>query len=343
MKTKLKNRGKIAVFIVLIGLLGITMLFAIAQGSVKIPVSDVYRILIKNSDLSNIRPSHVFIVQEVRMPRILLAAIVGGTLSVIGASFQAIFKNPMADPYIMGVSSGAAFGATLGIVFGLGVSFAGLNMISFMAFLGALLTVLLVYTLARTGTKISVMSILLAGIVMNALLSAFISLIMIMFHNDIDKIVTWTMGSFNGASWEHVRLILVPSIFGIAYLLSQSRALNAMTMGEDEAKSLGVDVETLKKVTLVISSFLAAFAVSVSGIIGFVGLIVPHLFRMIFGPDHKVLIPVSFFGGALFLLICDTLARSIVPNMEIPVGIITAVFGGPFFLFLLQKHKKKLV
>lgn len=334
MNSKVKNKP---VMVILVALLLLTMAFSVAQGSVKIPVKDVIGVLFAGE----IKPSHAFIVKQVRLPRVLLSAIVGGTLSVIGASFQAIFKNPMADPYVMGVSSGAAFGATLGIVFGLGVSFAGLNVISFMAFLGALLTVLLVYNLAKIGNKVSTMGILLAGIVANAILSAFISFMMILFHNDIDKIVTWTMGSFNGASWEQVKLLVLPVSLGLIYLLSQSRALNAMVMGEEVAQNLGVNVERLKKSTLIIASLLAAFAVSVSGIIGFVGLIVPHLFRMIFGANHKVLIPVSFVGGALFLLICDTLARSVVPNMEVPVGIVTAIFGGPFFLFLLQRQKKK--
>ncbi len=334
MNSKVKNKP---VMVILVALLLLTMAFSVAQGSVKIPVKDVIDVLFAGE----IKPSHAFIVKQVRLPRVLLSAIVGGTLSVIGASFQAIFKNPMADPYVMGVSSGAAFGATLGIVFGLGVSFAGLNVISFMAFLGALLTVLLVYNLAKIGNKVSTMGILLAGIVANAILSAIISFLMILFHNDIDKIVTWTMGSFNGASWEQVKLLVLPVSLGLIYLLSQSRALNAMVMGEEVAQNLGVNVERLKKSTLIIASLLAAFAVSVSGIIGFVGLIVPHLFRMIFGANHKVLIPVSFVGGALFLLICDTLARSVVPNMEVPVGIVTAIFGGPFFLFLLQRQKKK--
>lgn len=322
----------------------IMMIVALAQGSVWLSVRDVFLIIKSLFGYplpEHIKASSAFIVTEVRMPRILLAALVGGTLSVIGASFQAIFKNPMADPYVMGVSSGAAFGATLGIVLGFSTSLAGMSMISILAFVGALVTVFVVYNLARTGSRVSTMGILLAGIVVNAVLTAFMSLIMIFFHNDIDKIVTWTMGSFNGASWDQVKWIILPVLLGVVFLLTQSRELNAMVIGEDEALNMGVNVERVKKITLILSSFLAAFSVSVSGIIGFVGLIVPHLFRMVFGANHKVLIPVSFFGGALFLLICDTLARSIVPNMEIPVGVITASFGGPFFLFLLQKHKKK--
>lgn len=345
MQLKLSKTGQwLSIALLGAGLL-ITMLYAIAKGSVQIPIADVTTILRANlwGQLPEaIDATDAFIVNQVRLPRILLAAMVGGTLSVIGAAFQAIFRNPMADPYVMGISSGAAFGATLGIVFGLGASFLGMSAISMMAFAGAILTVTLVYQLARTGGKISPLNILLAGIVVNAILSAMISLLMILFQNDIDRIVTWTMGSFNAASWEQIQLLLIPMLIGTALLMVHARDLNALLMGEEEAMNMGVPVERVKKTVLIIASFLAAFAVAVSGIIGFVGLIVPHLFRMIFGSNHKILIPVSFFGGAWFLLACDTIARSLVPNMEAPVGVVTAALGGPFFLFLLQNHKKKM-
>lgn len=346
MQLKLTKTGQgLGILLLLIGLC-LTMIYAIAKGSVTIPIAHVAGILktaLWGTLPATIEPTNQFIVMQVRLPRILLSAMVGGTLSVIGAAFQAIFRNPMADPYVMGISSGAAFGATLGIVFGLGASFIGLSAISVMAFVGALLTVLVVYSLARTGSKVSPMNILLAGIVVNAILSAMISLLMILFQNDIDRIVTWTMGSFNAASWEHIQLLLVPMLLGTLWLMSKSRELNALLMGEEEATNMGVPVESIKKSVLLVASLLAAFAVSVSGIIGFVGLIVPHLFRLVFGANHKWLIPASFFGGAWFLLLCDTIARSLVPNMEAPVGIVTAALGGPFFLFLLQNHKKKML
>ncbi len=337
---------KKTVIVILILALLITGIFSLTQGSVKIPVSHIAKVVMMELGMGvdeMIKPSYAFIIINIRLPRIIISTIVGGILAIIGVAFQAIFKNPMADPYIMGVSSGAAFGATLGIVFGWGMSFAGLNLISGMAFVGALATVFIVYNMAKFGSKVSTTGILLAGIVMNAFLSSLISLIMILYQNDIDKIVTWTMGSFNAASWDQVRMIMVPATLGILYLISKTNALNVLVLGEDEAQNLGVDVQKLKKQTLIISSFLAAFAVSVSGIIGFVGLIIPHLFRMIFGANHKILIPTCFIGGALFLMGCDTLARSIVPNMEIPVGIITSIFGGPFFFYLLYKNKRKLV
>ena len=336
-----RKANLIKIVVLIIALIGFAI-FAITQGSVKIPVSNVVSIICSGKSIDTIKPAHIFIVENIRLPRILLSASVGGMLAVIGTVFQALFKNPMADPYVMGVSSGAAFGATLGIIFSVGVSLAGMGLVSMMAFVGAMITMLVVYSLASVGGKISTTGILLAGIVVNALLSSLISFIMIVYHNKIDQIVTWTMGSFNAASWDHLKLIIIPMFFGVAYMVSLSRELNALNLSDEDAKNMGVNVERIKKIALVIASLLAAFSVSVSGIIGFVGLIVPHFFRMIFGSDHRILLPVSFVGGALFMLICDTLARSVLPNMEIPVGIITSIIGGPFFLLLLQKHKKRM-
>ena len=164
---------------------------------------------------------------------------------------------------------------------------------------------------------------------------------MIFNHDDLANIVSWTMGSFNGASWTQIAVILIPALIGTLFLSSFSRELNAIVLGEEQAQNLGVNVEFTKKIILITASFLAASAVSVSGIIGFVGLIVPHLFRLIFGADHRILLPVSVIGGAIFLLICDTLARTVLQGIEIPVGIITSVFGGPFFLYLLKRNKSK--
>ena len=192
-----KRKANLIKIALLVFILVLFAIFAITQGSVKIPVSDVVNIVVGKEPSEMVKPSHVFIVKQVRLPRIILSALVGGILSVIGTVFQAVFKNPMADPYVMGVSSGAAFGATMGILFGIGVSAFGLSVVSFMAFIGALSTMIMVYHLARVGGKVSTTGILLAGIVINALLSSSISFLMLLNHNKIDQIVTWTMGSFN--------------------------------------------------------------------------------------------------------------------------------------------------
>lgn len=337
--------------LILILLLIFSILISITFGAVKISLMDTVKIILSkiglfssNLDLSNIKDSDFFIVLNVRLPRILLAGLVGAILSLVGSTYQAIFKNPMADPFVMGVSSGAAFGATIGLLLGFNTGIVGFGLVSILAFLGALLTTFIVYSLSSIGNKINTLSILLAGIVMSSLLSAGISIMMIFNENELIKIVSWTMGSFNGASWSQIVVVFIPTIIGLIFLMSLSRELNLIVLGEEEAQTLGVNVERVKKLTLILSSVLAGLAVSVSGIIGFVGLIIPHLFRMIFSPDHRILLPVSILGGATFLVICDTISRSLMTNMEIPVGIITSLFGGPFFLYLLKKsNRDKLI
>ncbi len=292
--------------------------------------------------LENIKASSIIILIQLRLPRIILACLVGAALSVVGASFQGIFKNPMADPFVLGVSSGAALGATITMVFLKQMEILGMSVVAFNAFIGAITTTFLVYNIARVGRKIPTTTLLLAGISLNYLLSSIISLIMTFNREQIERIIMWTMGSFSTASWAQVKLlflIIVPAIFLITIF---SRELNIMLLGEESARSLGVNVEGLKKYILVISTIMVAAVVSVSGIIGFVGLIVPHSIRMLVGSDNRVVIPFSALGGAVFLIICDTLARSVVPPSEIPVGIITSIFGVPFFIFLLYKTKKKV-
>lgn len=342
-----KNNNRIKILILLV-ILVFLMLFFITLGSVKIPLNETVRIVLSKIryldsiiDISNVKESNIFIVLSIRLPRILLATLVGSVLAVVGSSYQAIFKNPMADPYVMGVSSGAAFGATVGILLKLNVGLLGFGATSILAFAGALITTFIVYNLARIGNKISTTSILLAGIVMNAILSSGISIMMIFNHDELARIVNWTMGSFNSASWEQIGVIIIPIALGLVFLISLSREMNAIVLGEEDAQNIGVNVERVKKVILITASLLSACVVSVSGIIGFVGIIVPHLFRIIFGSDHKVILPVSAIGGGIFLLVSDTLARTIVPGVEIPVGVITSLFGGPFFLYLLKKSKSR--
>lgn len=342
-----KNNNRIKILILLV-ILVFLMLFFITLGSVKIPLNETVRIVLSKIryldsiiDISNVKESNIFIVLSIRLPRILLATLVGSVLAVVGSSYQAIFKNPMADPYVMGVSSGAAFGATVGILLKLNVGLLGFGATSILAFAGALITTFVVYNLARIGNKISTTSILLAGIVMNAILSSGISIMMIFNHDELARIVNWTMGSFNSASWEQIGVIIIPIALGLVFLISLSREMNAIVLGEEDAQNIGVNVERVKKVILITASLLSACVVSVSGIIGFVGIIVPHLFRIIFGSDHKVILSVSAIGGGIFLLVSDTLARTIVPGVEIPVGVITSLFGGPFFLYLLKKSKSR--
>ncbi|WP_350342817.1 iron chelate uptake ABC transporter family permease subunit [Proteinivorax tanatarense] len=281
------------------------------------------------------------IIWQIRLPRIVLAGLVGMSLSVVGATFQGMFKNPMADPYVVGVSSGAALGATIAIVIGIEKTFAGIGLINLMAFLGAIATVLVVYNIARVGTKVPVTALLLAGIAISAMLSSIISVMMIFNRDKIESIVFWVMGSVAAASWQQVITLLPVVIIGSILVYFYAKDLNLIMVGEESAKTLGVETDKTKKILLVTSSLMIAFTVSVSGIIGFVGLIVPHGVRMLLGPDHRILIPFSALGGAIFLIISDTLARTLVSPTEIPVGAVTAIFGSPYFLYLLYKTKKK--
>jgi iron complex transport system permease protein len=280
------------------------------------------------------------IIFHIRLPRIILGAFVGAALGVAGATMQALFKNPMADPYIIGISSGAALGATFAIVFGLGTL--GLYTIPLMAFIGATAAIFLVYNIASIGGKLPVGTLLLAGIAVSLFLSAITSFMMYTSGEKLHGIVFWLMGGLWGRSWEHVWMAVPWICLGSAIIYIFARDMNVMLLGEEPAQHLGIEVETLKKIMMVSASLIAAAAVAVSGIIGFVGLIIPHMVRILVGPDHRILLPASALVGGIFLVWTDTLARTVVSPTEIPVGIITALFGGPFFIYLLRKRKKSM-
>jgi iron complex transport system permease protein len=251
-----------------------------------------------------------------------------------------MFKNPMADSYVIGVSSGAALGATIALTFSASLAFLGFGAVAILAFLGALLAVFAVYNLARVHGKVSTFSLLLAGIAVSTLCSALVYCIMILFRDKMEHIVMWTMGSFSSASWDKVIFAVPAMLVASALCLLFARDLNIMLQGDEAARHLGVDAGRVRRSLIVLTTLAAACAVSVSGIIGFVGLIVPHVLRLILGPDHRRLLPFSFFGGGIFLLICDTIARVVLDTQEIPVGVITAVIGVPFFLVLLRRGRR---
>lgn len=315
-------------------------------GAADLTVGDALKIIIQRLPFigspiikNPIEGSMVSIIWKIRLPRILLAGVVGAGLAFSGATYQGLFKNPMAESFVLGISAGAALGGAIGMILGITGIF-GIGGTGLMAFLGALLTTLLVYHLGRTGGRVSMTSLLLSGIAVNFMISAVISLLMIFNRQRMDNIIMWTMGSFSNATWDKVVMASITTIIGITVTSFFAKDLNVLLMGEEEAEHLGVEVEKTKKVLLALSSFIAAIAVSVSGIIGFVGLIIPHAVRMIMGPDHRVVLPYAAIVGAIFLIIADTLARTLVSPMEIPVGIITALAGAPFFLYLLNKNKK---
>jgi iron complex transport system permease protein len=274
-----------------------------------------------------------------RLPRILLAAITGASLSVAGAVFQAILRNDLAAPITLGVASGAAFGAVLAISLGLSFTVLGFSSISFAAFLGAILAVTLVFSLVKTRQgELPTSIVLLAGVTVNFFFAALV--MFIHYLSDVTqsfRIVRWLMGGLDITDYQTVFSVSLPVVIGSVILMVIARDLNLISSGSQSAMSRGVDVPKIQKIGLVSASLVTGAVVAVSGPIGFVGLVVPHIVRLLIGPDQRILIPASMLFGASFLIICDTVARTVIAPTEIPVGVITAMIGGPFFVWLLKK------
>jgi iron complex transport system permease protein len=320
-------------------LLVLVILVSITMGSVKVPPFRSIRILfqsivgLKGAGSETERT----IILSLRLPRAILAGFVGAGLSVSGAAFQALLRNPLADPYILGVSSGAAVGAIIAILLGLSTFSLGLPLASF---LGALLTILVVFYFGRQEGKIHPNTLLLAGVIIGSFLSALIMFfISISQKEELHTIIFWLMGDFSFASARAILIIFPYILFGVFLLYLRSRQLNLILSGEEHAVQLGVDVERVKLICYLSASLITAASVSVCGLIGFVGLIIPHSVRLILGPDHRLLIPSAALVGASFLIASDTFARTILSPTELPVGVITAAFGGPFFIYLLRTRK----
>ncbi|MCX5777085.1 MAG: iron ABC transporter permease [Candidatus Firestonebacteria bacterium] len=331
-------------------LLGVLLLIAsvflgIFIGGVSIPPKDAVMIMLsKTPFLSEHFPltsgdNISDILFKVRIPRVLLALLVGAALSVAGAVFQGLLKNPLADPYLLGVSSGAALGAAIIILSSLPFFFFGVPVVPFAAFMGALLSMFLVYALARTKGKISLHTLLLSGVIINFSFSALIMLFITLSNKGLTEVMVWMMGSLNNTNYDLLPYIAPAALILMFIIYMFSNDLNIIAVGEETAVYLGVKTEKVKQLLFVLTSMLTALAVSVSGLIGFVGLIIPHIARMIVGPDHRILIPFSALCGGIFLILSDTLCRSVIAPSEIPTGVVTAILGGPFFLYLLKRKK----
>jgi iron complex transport system permease protein len=278
------------------------------------------------------------VIWEIRVPRVLLAGLIGASLACAGAAMQAVFRNPMADPFIIGVSSGAAVGAATAGLVGFTVVVGAFTAPMF-AFFSALLTVLVVYRMGTVRGKVYVETLLLSGVAVAAFLGALVSFLIYFAGDDYHAIIPWLLGSLSSADWGDAMMISVPTVLGATVIFLYGRDLNALLLGEETAHNLGANPETLKKLMLGVAALMTAGAVAFAGIIGFVGLIVPHMMRMVFGADHRKLIPTATLFGASFLIAADSLARTVIPGEELPVGIITALCGGPFFLYLLRRSK----
>jgi len=300
----------------------------------------VWRFLHEGSSIVGGDDARAIILIHVRLPRVLLAFMVGGCLAAVGAGLQALLRNPMADPYVLGISSGAALGAALAMLLGIGTTVLAISSLPLFAFIGGLLSIGIVYRVASSSGQLPIHTLLLVGVVMNAIFSALIMFITsIMDPNRSFAMMSWLMGTLLAPDYWSLGTLGVYIGVGIAVLASQSRALNVLTLGSETAHSLGVEVERLKKVIFVASALLTGAVVSVSGLIGFVGMIMPHAVRLFVGPDHRLLIPASFLVGGMFLTMADALARTLLTPSEIPVGVVTALAGGPIFLYLLTRRK----
>ena len=330
-------------FISLTLFLVFSIIFSVAMGSMDISAEDIFRVILyKLFKIGDPELYGVGVVADVvwfiRLPRLILAVTVGMCLSVCGVVMQAIVKNPLADPYILGVSSGASLGATVAILLGFGV-FLGNNSIGIMAFLGAFGVSLLVLTLSNIGGRANSTKLLLAGMALSAVCSAFSSFI-VYFADDKDgmmSITYWLMGSLAGADWETISFVLPFILICTIFFFTQYRTLNLMLLGDDVSITLGKNLHVYRHVYLLICSAMIGFVVYCSGMIGFVGLIIPHLARMMFGTDHKKLIPISAVLGALLLVWSDVFCRIIIPDAEIPIGILISMIGAPCFVYIMIK------
>nr|WP_280714442.1 iron ABC transporter permease [Kitasatospora sp. MAP5-34] len=314
---------------------------AVSLGAVDIPAAEVWSVVARR--LTGRPPAtgtRDLIVWQLRAPRALLAAVVGAGLGLVGTAVQALVRNPLADPYLLGISSGASLGAVAATVLGVGVGSAVGFTVSAAAFAGALGSFALVWTIARRGGGFSPLRLVLAGIGIGHFLSGFTSYLVLQAGDEQQTrgVLFWLMGSLSGATWSQLALPAAAVVVGLAVLQGRSRALNALLMGDETAASLGVDVARLRRELFVVTSVLTGVLVAVSGAIGFVGLMVPHVCRLLVGGDHRRLLPLSALTGAVLLVVVDTLARTVLDTQEVPIGVVTALIGAPALLYLLDRR-----
>lgn len=323
----------------LASLLAASMVMGLAIGSITVPPADVAKAILQQPV-----PAHYeTIVVQVRGPRVLLGAVVGAGLGVVGMTLQALVRNPLADPFLLGVSSGASVGAVAVILTGATVF--GFASTSAAAFLGSLAALGLVYLLSRAGGQITTTRLVLSGVAVAYVLSAVTSLMLIMSSSgdQARQVLTWLLGGLGGANWDSLWLPLSVVLVGLVVLLAQSRTLNVLLAGDEAARTMGVDTNRFRAQMFVLTSLVTGVLVAVSGPIGFVGLILPHAVRLLVGSDHRRALPATALAGASFLVIADMAARTLASPQEIPVGVLTALCGGPFFLWLIRRDARRAV
>jgi iron complex transport system permease protein len=328
----MKTRPFLSSFIAL----SVALILSLAIGSVFISPSELWQVLLGNGT-----ETATSILWKIRLPRTVLIALTGAALGGSGATYQGLFRNPLADPFLIGVASGAGLGAVIAMSIQWPYSFWGLLAIPLSAFIAALLTVFIVYTLSRVGRTIPTTNLILAGVAFSSFATSLTSFLMIRSTSEVRRALGWLLGGASQSGWTAILAITPYLIIGLGILVFSGHALNLLQFGDDQAQQLGLNVSRTKRILLTASSLATAAAVAFSGIIGFIGLIVPHLIRLWFGADYKRLLPLSILGGATALLISDIIARILIAPQEIPVGIITALAGAPFFLWVLRTAKNQ--
>ncbi len=325
--------------ILLVALLMAAVLVSLAVGAARLSLSQVVAALLQGDAADH---THRAIVWDLRLSRLVLAMIIGAGLAAAGAAFQGLFRNPLADPYVVGASGGAALGATLAIAAGWTITGAGLGPVPLAAFVGALLAVAIVYSIAEIGGMASAITMLLAGAALSTVLSALVTLVMTINDRSLHEVFAWTLGGLSGRGWPHVQALWPYLVAGSLTLWLFSRPLDALACGEETAQSLGLPLWQARTAIVGAATVTTAAAVAAGGTIGFIGLIAPHVARLIVGSNHARLIPASALVGALLLVIADDVARTVLAPVEIPVGVMTALLGGPFFLYLLKTRQREL-
>lgn len=324
-------------------LLFVALVLSVAAGSVLIPpvaLTNLFLARLPGVELSAGWPEAFSVILfQIRLPHTALVTLTGAALAGSGAAYQGLFRNPLADPYLIGVASGAGLGAVLAMASPMSTHFLGLFTVPAAAFIGALLTVGAVYFLARSAGQIPTTTLILAGVAVGSFASALTSFLMLRSQGELRRAIAWLLGGFSIGGWEPVWAVLPYILTGLAVLCLSGHALNVLQFGDDQAQQLGISVERTKLILIAAASLVTAAAVSFSGIIGFIGLIVPHLARLVWGPDYRRLIPLSILGGATVLLIADLLARVVMAPETLPVGVLTALAGAPFFLWVLRRSR----
>lgn len=340
------RRGARTLFGLCLAALLISGLLAIAIGSVTIPPRDVGQLMLARLSLWPVvvdyPETYATILFDIRLPRVALMALAGAALAAAGTTYQGLFRNPLADPYLVGVASGAGLGATLVLTLNLPATALGLMAVPLGAFFGGVLAVIGVVLIARVGHTTPVTTMLLAGVSIGSFATALTTFWMLRSPEGLRRAFNWLLGGYTGGGWAPVWIVLPYLVVGLITLQLNARALNVLQFDEEQARQLGLNVERLKLILVGAATLMTAAAVAFGGLIGFVGLVVPHILRMLGGPDYRRLIPLSALGGAAFLILADLMARTVLAPQELPVGVITALTGTPFFIFLLRRLKRSV-